>query len=287
MTRITKWAWVPFGLILMGTAAEATAPTPFKAGRGALQGPMFHLPRRRRKGGRRHWSSFPQAEKFHDRHVQGSRNPQRLPPTDRDLLNTVTHGMAGSAMPGFSFLSREIGWALVSHVKKLASLTEKPEKVIDVSSPPRRRQGALALGKQLYREMKCWECHGDEGRADGPSTSTHKDDWGRVSSRTTLPAGSTRGRNSLRHRPSLCHGDGRDADALSRRFAQGAGALGAGSVRAVPGGSEGGGSAVHGNGCGEESLGARSERRNGSGMGEGPRRPRSAHASLAEERTGR
>ena len=120
---------------------------------------------------------------------------------------------------------------------------------------PEATAGTLAQGKQLYREMKCWECHGDEGRADGPSTSTLKDDWGRLSSRMTLPAGSTRGRNSLRHRPSLCHGDGRDADALLRRFAQGAGALGAGSVRAVPGGSEGGGSAVHGNGCGEESRG--------------------------------
>ena len=38
---------------------------------------------------------------------------------------------------------------------------------------------------------------------------------GEVITRTTLPAGSTRGRNSLRHRPSLCHGDGRDADAPS------------------------------------------------------------------------
>jgi mono/diheme cytochrome c family protein len=37
---------------------------------------------------------------------------------------------------------------------------------------------SLAKGKELYKAMKCWECHGDEGKGDGTKADKLKDDWG-------------------------------------------------------------------------------------------------------------
>jgi len=36
--------------------------------------------------------------------------------------------------------------------------------------------GSTTGGKQLYVKAKCWECHGDTGRGDGPSADQLKDD---------------------------------------------------------------------------------------------------------------
>jgi cytochrome c oxidase cbb3-type subunit 2 len=66
---------------------------------------------------------------------------------------------------------------------------EKPEPPIVIDAPPRPTPELLARGKELYRQAKCWECHGDEGRGDGPSASQLKDD----SDLPIRPADFTRG----------------------------------------------------------------------------------------------
>ncbi len=37
---------------------------------------------------------------------------------------------------------------------------------------------SLARGKEMFEAIECHKCHGNEGRADGPSRAELKDDWG-------------------------------------------------------------------------------------------------------------
>ena len=32
--------------------------------------------------------------------------------------------------------------------------------------------------EKIYKDMKCWECHGNEGKGDGTKANDLKDDWG-------------------------------------------------------------------------------------------------------------
>jgi DMSO reductase family type II enzyme heme b subunit len=61
-----------------------------------------------------------------------------------------------------------------------------------VVTPPRETAAspaALARGGDVYRQAKCWECHGEEGRGDGPSAATLKDDAGNAVRATNLRKG--------------------------------------------------------------------------------------------------
>lgn len=121
---------------------------------------------------------FPKPRNFTAGTFKLRSTPSGSPPTDQDLFRTITHGMPGSAMPGFSFLSEKERWALVTLVKKLAGISEKPERTIPVPPEPSVTAAIVAQGKELYQKMKCWECHGFEGRGDGPKASELLDDWG-------------------------------------------------------------------------------------------------------------
>ena len=104
--------------------------------------------------------------------------PTGEPPTDEDLFRTLTEGLPGSAMPSFRSLTDEERRGLVSYVKKLANISEAPERVINVSQEPAFTSSMLTQGKEVYTKLKCWECHGNEGKGDGPSSLTTKDELG-------------------------------------------------------------------------------------------------------------
>lgn len=121
---------------------------------------------------------FPKPRNFTTGSFKVRSTPSGSPPTDQDILHTITNGMPGSAMPGFAYLSETDQRALVAFVKKLAKIKVKPERVIPVSPEPSLTAKTLEEGKRLYKEMKCWECHGFEGRGDGPKAMSQVDDWG-------------------------------------------------------------------------------------------------------------
>ncbi len=99
------------------------------------------------------------------------------PPTDDDILLTLTDGMPGSAMPSFTELSKEEKKALVEYVKELGEITEGPSNIIKPGKPPAVTPHLLAKGKEIYKKVKCGECHGETGKGDGPKADTLKDDW--------------------------------------------------------------------------------------------------------------
>ena len=114
-------------------------------------------------------------------------------PRDQDLINTVTHGLPGSAMPSWAgILSKDEIEAVVQFVKSLVQdreFDDEDETMLDTvtelgpnpwgSTAPYHLeipQEAIDEGKKIMVANKCFECHGGEGRGDG--NPTMKDDWG-------------------------------------------------------------------------------------------------------------
>ena len=99
-------------------------------------------------------------------------------PTDGDLFRTVTRGVRWTAMPTWHELPDKTRLALVSYIKTFSTRwkEEKPEPPLVLPPPPPATPALLARGKDLYVKAKCWECHGDTGKGDGPSANQLKDD---------------------------------------------------------------------------------------------------------------
>jgi DMSO reductase family type II enzyme heme b subunit len=101
-------------------------------------------------------------------------------PTDEDIFRTITRGMPGTAMPGWKNVSKKGRWQLVSYLKTLSEFfaEEAPSEKLRIEKRVPPTKESIAEGRELYKKMKCWECHGEEGRGDGPSAPTLEDDWG-------------------------------------------------------------------------------------------------------------
>ncbi len=100
----------------------------------------------------------------HGLHGEGGRGPNLTTgvyfhgSTDEDLLNNITDGIKGTAMPGVFFSSDQV-WQVVSYVRSL-------HKGGSDSPPP----GDRAHGAKLFREKGCIGCHiaRGEGGTNGP-----------------------------------------------------------------------------------------------------------------------
>lgn len=102
-------------------------------------------------------------------------------PTEDDLLRVVTNGISRSYMPSSADLSVEERKAVIEYIKTFSPRwkEEAPCKTITVKKPAWVGNSAsVARGEKLWKEMKCWECHGDQGMGDGPKSGDLTDDWG-------------------------------------------------------------------------------------------------------------
>jgi DMSO reductase family type II enzyme heme b subunit len=103
-------------------------------------------------------------------------------PRDEDLLKTIDHGLPGTGMPGWDdVLNEKERMAVAQYIKtfskRFARLTAPPE-AFKVGNKVSSSKESIARGKELYRALECFKCHGDEGRGDGPSAPDLKDDFG-------------------------------------------------------------------------------------------------------------
>jgi cytochrome c oxidase cbb3-type subunit 2 len=116
--------------------------------------------------------------------------PSGALPTDGDLYRTVTRGVRWTAMPTWHELPDKDRLAVVAFIKTFSTRwkEEKPEPPVVASAPPAHAE-LIARGRDLYQRAKCWECHGEDGRGDGPSAAHLKDDL----DRPIRPADFTRG----------------------------------------------------------------------------------------------
>jgi cytochrome c oxidase cbb3-type subunit I/II len=99
-------------------------------------------------------------------------------PTDGDLYRTLTRGVRWTAMPTWHELPEKDRVAVIAYIKTFSSRwkDERPEPPITIGDPPKPTPELLARGKQLYTQAKCFECHGDGGKGDGPSAAQLRDD---------------------------------------------------------------------------------------------------------------
>ncbi len=110
-----------------------------------------------------------------------------LPLVDKDLFQTVTHGLPGSAMPSWEGILSEqqrmqvLAFVTTELVKDRKWDDEEFETftVLQLESlePVPQTEESIKRGSELVVEKKCIECHGVEGRGDGNAFNL-KDDWG-------------------------------------------------------------------------------------------------------------
>jgi len=113
-------------------------------------------------------------------------------PLDGDLFRSLWQGLPGSTMPSWRELPEEHIWLLVDYVKHFQETVNGEAKPFNDESlrlaipamPPMAYEQAdelFARGKAVYVAMKCNNCHGTTGRADGPGwNGTTKDNGGLV-----------------------------------------------------------------------------------------------------------
>lgn len=102
-------------------------------------------------------------------------------PTDEDLYRIVTRGMSGTPMqPHEKTLTEPERRAVVQYIKTLTPrfASEPPPQCVRLSSPLPATPQSISEGKQIYRLLSCWKCHGKTGKGDGPAAEGLKDDWG-------------------------------------------------------------------------------------------------------------
>jgi len=95
------------------------------------------------------------------------------PPTDDDLIRTISLGIPGTAMVGQADLGESEIRSLVEFIKTLSGRFKKNSKLqpLPIPPPPARSSAALSAGRKIYQESGCIECHGIRARGDGPSAS--------------------------------------------------------------------------------------------------------------------
>jgi DMSO reductase family type II enzyme heme b subunit len=100
-------------------------------------------------------------------------------PSDQDLFTVITNGMPGTSMPAWAVLPERDRRNVVAYIKTFApdKFKEAPKKQ-ELPKPVSSSAESIKRGKEMFEAIECNKCHGDEGRADGPSVPELKDDWG-------------------------------------------------------------------------------------------------------------
>jgi cytochrome c oxidase cbb3-type subunit 2 len=97
-------------------------------------------------------------------------------PTDVDLRRTVVAGVPGTGMVPHDHLATAEVEAVIAYVKTLsprfAGLALAAPLPLPVAPP--LTAGAVERGRRVYEKAECQECHGREGRGDGPSAKDLK-----------------------------------------------------------------------------------------------------------------
>lgn len=110
-------------------------------------------------------------------------------PTDADLLRTLVRGVRGTSMPSWHMLPEKDRVSVVQYIKFVLSVDrsdpespyaifeeEEADAPLHITRAPEVDDDVLAMGREIWRTAKCWECHGDTGAGDGEKAAGLKDD---------------------------------------------------------------------------------------------------------------
>ncbi len=99
-------------------------------------------------------------------------------PTDEDLFRIITSGIEGTAMPFWSTISEKERWQVIYYIKTFNDQFKQNSnpKVVPVGSVASTPE-SIKRGEELFKETKCFECHGEDGRGNGPLTVALQTEW--------------------------------------------------------------------------------------------------------------
>lgn len=85
-------------------------------------------------------------------------------------------------MPSWLPLAGQDRADLIAYVKTFSTRfqEEKPDTPVQVPPETPNTRESVARGKELFHGLKCVECHGNEGRGNGPSAATLRDNKGNI-----------------------------------------------------------------------------------------------------------
>jgi len=91
-------------------------------------------------------------------------------PEDEDLIGIITEGLPATGMPGTIAMTPGELSSLLEQVKRFSRrwLDEVPGPVVPVTPAPAIDEEFITQGRYAYMVIGCWQCHGIEGRGDGP-----------------------------------------------------------------------------------------------------------------------
>jgi cytochrome c oxidase cbb3-type subunit 2 len=100
-------------------------------------------------------------------------------PLDEDLFDTIGRGLNTTAMPSWAPLTPQNRADLVAYIKTFSPrfTNEKADPPIPNAPETPNTAASVERGETLYQvTLKCFQCHGATGNADGPSAATLRDD---------------------------------------------------------------------------------------------------------------
>lgn len=96
-------------------------------------------------------------------------------PTTEDIEQVIRNGMPYTGMPAWPELSNQevtnLAYFLKTFEDDFSGPYGSPEP-IEIASPPSLSEESIERGRKLYMENQCHDCHGMQGRGDGPSAPT-------------------------------------------------------------------------------------------------------------------
>jgi len=91
-------------------------------------------------------------------------------------------GIPRSGMPSHEDVSLADRKAVIAYIKTFSPRWQEEERgtPITIGKVPSyvRSAASVKRGKELYKKVGCFQCHGLSGKGDGPSSATLKDAWG-------------------------------------------------------------------------------------------------------------
>src|SRR5690606_25082158 len=85
-------------------------------------------------------------------------------PTDDDLRRVIRMGMPYTGMPGWPQFSDRQLQQIVDHIKAFYPGFEGQDPTpIDLPSPPSYSEESAEKGRQVYEDLGCARCHGEQG----------------------------------------------------------------------------------------------------------------------------
>jgi len=98
-------------------------------------------------------------------------------PLDTDLYKSIGRGFYSTGMPSWFSLTNQDRADLVAYIKLLSPRLrdERPDPPVGIPPETPASEESIDRGKDMYTKLSCWQCHGKEGRGDGPSAFSLRD----------------------------------------------------------------------------------------------------------------